>query len=985
MPPASGSAGGSARAGSGADAPKPARVTGGGVVASGRRAAAPLERRSSESKVGKRLAATLAAAKEGEDAYQKALREGRLWRVVAEGAPVLLIPNGPVVAVAEQGMMGVQVGQTVVDSFGAEWLPVTLMDESVGFTPVVLRRYSAAQEEVVRCWEYVTSPGGEKGEPSMPESVPSIAPQHGRRGQPPAGEAQTGTSGRPPLNPSAQRPPARKVGAASKDSHLPINTALPLSALPSQGFLHGFHHLGQQGCDTPTGPDWNARWQELLEHPVLYEDDGAVRRWRRDLREYYKTFCDASARTVEAIVNDRFAREEALSDASGTKPLPAGSAVRPLGGVGGENTYVHNGILFEVASEVVGYGKVFKTAASAAKAVGCHVRHASVLHSTRHPLLAPVLVCAATYLGTRVLCTALLPISHSTLAFGSADGGKSLHSRCRAGELPSPYRTALDSLGEALHLKPYTVLPSVAATTTNVFGETATAPLGPVALPFPADVQVHAGGDGRVYITNPLRMLPPALPFDKRSSGGFGVRGKGYQGAGHVSRLGGPKHHRGSTDSDEAPRHGSDGNDGEPPPASACATPKLADVSKLLYRFARPEALAAFAGVGMPVCADPFSDLPHGGEQQKQLALGAACLTQFTRARLCEHVARVLSTLDLPDDFPEELIEPEGSMHHTADEADDRVEGRATRPADAAGDVATLLSPLKRPVTSSGRARCIDCEATIARRAFRFAACAKHCCRLCTGCYLARWSQEDGGGAFAPTCGGAPRDLAGMPVYPSVTMLMHHYGVNLRHLGVVYSSLSQYRAAVQHYVKIEMVARAFRQCLWAKIRKSGGSGAAAATRTCGTYLKNLFLLAPASSGGGPSPELWWREELAPAMTTKYGLHMPLPTDGIDRTLLLERVLVITGITATDAFTQLVNDGGADGRLPASVVRRVGPVMKTIAVDDATPLPPDVGFFAPEEEASVVAFWSRQLKTMPGKHAVSKHLEPLLVRDSERGA
>eukprot|EP01062_Namystynia_karyoxenos_P013637 TRINITY_DN14909_c0_g4_i2.p1 TRINITY_DN14909_c0_g4~~TRINITY_DN14909_c0_g4_i2.p1 ORF type:complete len:971 (+),score=232.66 TRINITY_DN14909_c0_g4_i2:84-2915(+) len=396
----------------------------------------------------------------------------REWTVVAEeGAPVCDCPNGSLITTAPVRAMAVQVGPIVADSFGAEWIPLRMPSgatDKVGFSPVVVHRFTADTEETLECWQrcFATVGGEVVGDVLEKEKV------------------------------------VRDIRCTS-----PVPPSIELSkylaSLPSQGFLHGFQFRANTECteEITKDPmsvdsfvprrgsvhpvDWNASWQKLMETPVDFEDACAVAKWQSDVDALYNSFCETASDAVQVIVDEMTSTTKPTGDEK--------RQVTPVGGVAGEHLYMEKGILFQLASDAIGGGRIYSLAA-ARRAAALEVRHTALLHATRVPLISAPLTCCITYLGYRMQCTALLPIRVGTMAFGSTDGGRTLVTKSRGGPLPLCYKEALAGVAQGLGLRPHRV-----GAHEDV-------------VPLAADTQVHAGDDGRVYATALSRLMPPALP-----------------------------------------------------------------------------------------------------------------------------------------------------------------------------------------------------------------------------------------------------------------------------------------------------------------------------------------------------------------------------------------------------------------------------------------------------------------------------------------
>lgn len=93
------------------------------------------------------------------------------------------------------------------------------------------------------------------------------------------------------------------------------------------------------------------------------------------------------------------------------------------------------------------------------------------------------------YLGYRLLCMPILPIDHSTIIYGSDDGGETIHTK-------DPYFNRwMQETADALHLAGHRVRGS-----------------GERLLYSAGDIEAHRGRDGRYYLIDLARWSPPQCP-----------------------------------------------------------------------------------------------------------------------------------------------------------------------------------------------------------------------------------------------------------------------------------------------------------------------------------------------------------------------------------------------------------------------------------------------------------------------------------------
>lgn len=124
--------------------------------------------------------------------------------------------------------------------------------------------------------------------------------------------------------------------------------------------------------------------------------------------------------------------------------------IRPIsiGGIAGGDKYLIEGIFFKFALDKA---NLYGGHSNASKAAGHELRSLNLLlNQFPEDINFPLCVCID-YLGYRVLCTNVLPISHSTLIYGSSDGGKTVQLS------DSLFRERLTSVCRNLGLKSHIV------------------------------------------------------------------------------------------------------------------------------------------------------------------------------------------------------------------------------------------------------------------------------------------------------------------------------------------------------------------------------------------------------------------------------------------------------------------------------------------------------------------------------------------------
>ena len=169
------------------------------------------------------------------------------------------------------------------------------------------------------------------------------------------------------------------------------------------------------------------------------------------------------------------------------------------GGVAGGEKFIHNGVFFKFARDWKGLygGDEF-----AMKAAALEVNNLRALWLASQRAVAagsdaaaatlriPV-ACQVDYAGYRAVCLSLLPIGAGTLVYGSADAGRSV-----VADGDAAARVA--GVATQLNLKPHEVAPSGGGRACE--------------LALCADIEVHAGRDGRMYVVDTARVFPPEAP-----------------------------------------------------------------------------------------------------------------------------------------------------------------------------------------------------------------------------------------------------------------------------------------------------------------------------------------------------------------------------------------------------------------------------------------------------------------------------------------
>lgn len=225
--------------------------------------------------------------------------------------------------------------------------------------------------------------------------------------------------------------------------------------------------------------DWNKEYYNIKE--MSFKTTKERLRRSKLMMEWQVSF-HRFARTYAQIIVHELAQKEKLTIAPKTNQV---------GGFAGGLKYIVGNMLFKVAvDEFDLYDGDHEMAGKIAK---CELKSSAVLHQTRVRKLCPPLSVLVDYLGIRILCSAVVPIKgDASLQLGSRDGGSTVRGResCRDTDLSD---LAFEA-ARRLNLKPHIA----GLNEDNVD-----------TVPFAADVEAHLGLDGRYYVLDLARLMPP--------------------------------------------------------------------------------------------------------------------------------------------------------------------------------------------------------------------------------------------------------------------------------------------------------------------------------------------------------------------------------------------------------------------------------------------------------------------------------------------
>lgn len=226
--------------------------------------------------------------------------------------------------------------------------------------------------------------------------------------------------------------------------------------------------------------DWNSRFQGLVEQ--------------------MRTFSNNTARTFKYRVNSQLlaiAQDFMCSVKHYGKIIIAETHLPPeiktikpaseVGGVAGGVKYIVQNILFKFA---VDYKGIYGSDYAAAKVAGHELKGAACYFNLNLDVCIPFMA-TLDYRGHRLLAVALAPINDETLVSGTGDGGQTV--RNSDSHLDGLLQQAAGRLNLSRHVcgKDAKELYSV------------------------ADLEGHRGLDGRYYLIDLARVMPPEYPFDR--------------------------------------------------------------------------------------------------------------------------------------------------------------------------------------------------------------------------------------------------------------------------------------------------------------------------------------------------------------------------------------------------------------------------------------------------------------------------------------
>eukprot|EP00475_Leptophrys_vorax_P032667 TRINITY_DN5069_c0_g1_i3.p1 TRINITY_DN5069_c0_g1~~TRINITY_DN5069_c0_g1_i3.p1 ORF type:complete len:816 (+),score=191.78 TRINITY_DN5069_c0_g1_i3:223-2670(+) len=215
--------------------------------------------------------------------------------------------------------------------------------------------------------------------------------------------------------------------------------------------------------------------------------------WNEQFQTALDGYRNHDAKEKERVVRvenilDEFSKRAKLE----IKKILAGEISRDLsiGGIAGGEKFVSGGILFKF----VRHTSIYESNSDAMKTAGNELRMLNFILSSNIPVteskfLRTPLMVLVDYRGFRVTAVSLAPVGRKTLIFGTADAGETFHVK---DPLVQP---ALMKLADQLNLKSHLFVPKSSRKG--------------IEISVCADLEVHKGLDGRYYVIDTARLIPP--------------------------------------------------------------------------------------------------------------------------------------------------------------------------------------------------------------------------------------------------------------------------------------------------------------------------------------------------------------------------------------------------------------------------------------------------------------------------------------------
>lgn len=226
---------------------------------------------------------------------------------------------------------------------------------------------------------------------------------------------------------------------------------------------------------------WNEAFQRALEMPQTTESQKLLR--SEFIATVSQDFVQTAIMYGKLIISEVFLPDENKT----IKPT------KSIGGNAGGEKYLFNGILFKFA---IDWKDIYSSDMYAMKAASHEMKgleqflELENLSSIHVPLMTII-----DYLGFRLIALSVLPIDNSTLVYGSNDSVYTVISE-------ENYKDIMAEAGKQMNLENH-----IAGQILEKSCE----------IPFPADIEGHVGTDGRFYVLDFARVMPPTFPTKRAS------------------------------------------------------------------------------------------------------------------------------------------------------------------------------------------------------------------------------------------------------------------------------------------------------------------------------------------------------------------------------------------------------------------------------------------------------------------------------------
>lgn len=244
--------------------------------------------------------------------------------------------------------------------------------------------------------------------------------------------------------------------------------------------------------------DLNSRYQILTRFFYDCRTQGLLDAARRNFQTALDDLIDlqldfiASVKTyARLIISERYLEDPkpgVLAQQGKTKTIGPIS----VGGQAGGEKYIVNNILFKFAVDTKG---LYGSEHAAAKVAGHELKGLSNYIQCDIDGLCFPMMCLVDFMGFRLVAMTFLPLGKDSIVYGTSDGGASVHA-------DPTFSKMMEQSAKQLNLVPHYCGPGGAS---QMFSA--------------CDIEGHKGTDGRMYLLDFSRSMPPTTPDPKVHSG----------------------------------------------------------------------------------------------------------------------------------------------------------------------------------------------------------------------------------------------------------------------------------------------------------------------------------------------------------------------------------------------------------------------------------------------------------------------------------